>query len=425
MKTLIVITFCFCAYSAFTQSNYITGSITQKDGTIVSGQIDYREWVTTPRQIRFRASAESAAIVYGCNDLAAFTITARNEIYQSAIVEVNNEPVELNSLPEYYPTEKIDRRVALDRDTVFLLVLARGRLDLFMLHDSQSKTHYFIRKDGGGIEELIYRRVKILVPAQGGSGLPVPEVREINDYKNQLNLATMECPTLQGSIQKTSYGYGILDIVKQYNQCVGQSAYVKPKDKASHHFYAFAGGGTSFVTFKDYYHLKSRSLSTPLTYLIGAGFDFGLSRTNDRVSVSVEANYMRTRIEFSSESDQFNGTFKDLDYKIELKSIRFHSLLKYVIYKGKLQPYLKAGIGFSSYFDTAYTRTLSGGSSTPTVTQRELNKSEIFMTGILGLRFHQFFVEGRFDAGTDLNKVDNEDLKMNRLSIVAGYAFRF
>ncbi len=46
------------------------------------------------------------------------------------------------------------------------------------------------------------------------------------------------------------------------------------------------------------------------------------------------------------------------------------------------------------------------------------------MTGILGLRFRQFFIESRFDAGTDINKVEKEDLKMNRLSIVAGYAFR-
>jgi len=133
---------------------------------------------------------------------------------------------------------------------------------------------------------------------------------------------------------------------------------------------------------------------------------------------------MRTRIEFSSKSDQFDGTFKNLDYKIDLKSIRFNALAKYVVYNGKLKPYLKAGIGVSSYFDTAYTRTLSGGSSSPTVTKRDLNKSEIFMTGILGVRFHQFFVEGRFEGGTDINKVGKEDLKMNRLAIVAGYAFR-
>jgi len=296
MKSLFATAFCFCTYIAYAQSNYVDGAVTQKDGSIISGQIDYREWVTTPRQIRFRASAKSAAILYGCDDLKEFSITFKNEIYQSAIVDVNNEPDDLNSLPEYYPAEKISRRAAMDRDTVFLLVLARGRLNLFMLHDNQNKTHYFIQKDGDSIEELIYRRVKVLVPAQGGSGLPITEVREINDYKNQLNLATLECPELQKSIQKTFYSYSILEIVEQFNRCVGQSSYVRPKDKASHSFYALAGGGGAFVTFKDHYHLKSLSLTTPLTYFIGAGFDFGLSRTNNRMSISVEANYTRRKV---------------------------------------------------------------------------------------------------------------------------------
>lgn len=93
MKSLFVATFCFCTYAAFTQSNYVAATVTQKDGKTISGQIDYREWITTPRQIRFRASAESAVIIYDCNDLKEFSITSKNEIYQSAIVDVNNESV--------------------------------------------------------------------------------------------------------------------------------------------------------------------------------------------------------------------------------------------------------------------------------------------------------------------------------------------
>ena len=424
MQSLFAAVFCFCTYFAFAQSNYVAGSITQKDGTIVSGQIDYREWITTPRQIRFRASPESAAITYGCHDLAAFSITFKNEIYESAIVDVNNEPVEISRLREFYENDTISHQVALDRDTVFLLVLAKGRLNLFTLHDSQSKIHYFIQKDGGSVEELIYRRMKILVPAPGGSTQLIPRIGEINDYKNQLNLATLECPALQNRIQKTFYSYGILRVVEEYNQCIGQSAYVRPKDKAAHSFYAFAGGSSAFVSFNDYYHLKSLSLTTPLAYQIGAGFDFGLNRTNNRMSVSLEANYMNTRIDFSSTLNQLDGSSGNLDYKISLKSIRFNALAKYVVYNGKWQPYVKAGVGLSSYFDTAYTRTLSNGSTSPTVTKRKLDQSEIFLTGILGLRFHRFFVEGRFDAGTDINKVEKEDLKMNRLSIVAGCSFR-
>ena len=108
MKSLFVITFCVCTCTAFAQSNFVAGAITQKNGKIISGQIDYREWITTPRQIRFRASADGEANIYDCNDL-------------------------------------------------------------------------------------------------------------------KLNLATMECPSLQTNIQKTLYGYGILRIAEQYNQFVGQS----------------------------------------------------------------------------------------------------------------------------------------------------------------------------------------------------------
>lgn len=73
MKSLSVAIFCVCTCTAFAQSNFVAGAVTQKNGEISSGQIDYREWVTTPCQIRFRASADGEANIYDCNDLKEFS----------------------------------------------------------------------------------------------------------------------------------------------------------------------------------------------------------------------------------------------------------------------------------------------------------------------------------------------------------------
>lgn len=423
MKALLAAIFTLLASTLSAQSNFVAGAITKTNGETITGQIDYREWMTNPQQIKFRASADSEAETFSLNDLSEFKINHKNEIYQRAIVDVNNEPVELNNLVEFSFSEKINRHVPLDRDTVFLLVLAKGRLNLYMLNDERSKKHFFIQKDGGNIEELIYRRLKILEPAKGGRGLLIPKIKEINDYKNQLILAMQECPSLNNSIERVFYSYSILNIVKQYNQCVGQSSYIRPRDRAKHSFYTFAGGGRSFVTFKDYYNPSPLSMSTSFTPTAGLGFELGLLRTNNRLSIGLEASFIRTQLEFSGLADNLDGTFKNVDYKIDVPAVRFNALVKYVVYQREVQPYLKAGLGFSAFFNTKHTRTVSDSSHAPTVTESDLEKSEPYAIGCLGLKVRGFFIESRYELGSAISNVSREYLKMNRLSVVAGFSW--
>ncbi|MDX1943066.1 MAG: hypothetical protein SFU99_21055 [Saprospiraceae bacterium] len=438
MNRIITICCIFLSFVTFAQSNFVDASITKLNGETIAGKIDYREWLITPNEIKFQPAATPAIIeTYTPTDLSGFKIHYNNEEYKRAIVGINNEPTSGDGeLTRIESLEELQKPLKLDVDTVFLLILVKGRVNLYTLYDEQ-KQHYFIQKSNGRIEELIYRVVLVknfpqsgavsiagseaFLPGSSYSGLV------FEDYKRQLVEAMPDCPNIQTSINKVGYSYNLKSVVEEYNKCVGALIYVKPKDKAKSFIYAYAGAAKPFFTFQDANLDNAQYLSSSLTPSFGLGFDIGIIRSLNKISLGLEANYIAAKANASTRYEPFDGMVKISDYNFDVQGIRFNMLLKYVFFNKTLYPYIKAGIGGSSYFQADYVKTvrLEASPFTSTSTQKELIQSELHGVLGIGLTVNNFFLESRYELSNDINRFTNEDLKMKRLSLLAGYSLPF
>lgn len=158
--------------------------------------------------------------------------------------------IEEDEMTRFESAAEFDPRLKLDCDTVFLLVLVKGRINLFFLSDEQNKQHYFIQKGIGRIEELIYRKVLIKEPtptgAMNANGVVTAVISPyqmvvFEDFKKQLMKAMMDCTAVEQEINRLLYANSIVNVVKKYNACVGELTYTKPKDRAKHTFYVCTG----------------------------------------------------------------------------------------------------------------------------------------------------------------------------------------
>ncbi len=426
MKSRLVVSLLFLSWLLNGQANFVAGKIVTKNGETIQGEIDYREWIFNPRTIKFRKSATDTPESYKPLDLQSFFIDYKKEKYISADVFVNNESLDWDEVREYDSVDDVEDYIKLDPDTVFLLTLVEGTVDLYQLLDENNKLHYFIQRGNGPIEELLYRRVKAfkrdaIITENTGSTYLVR--MEIETYKRQLSFVMQDCPEVAKRTQKLKYSYEVFNLVKRFNNCIGRLEYVKPKDKAPSFLFAWAGvAQSSFV-------LQDRRLNPPISSLpasraelYGIGFEWKIARTRNKVSLIVEGNYLQGE---STESTNFmvaGQTNKMVEYHTAIEGFRFSGLFKYGFFDANLQPYLKAGISA-----TRYTRNdfwVIDRSDEVIRNDQTLNEGEVALIGGLGLQYKNFFMEGRYISGNDINKTTDYDLKMNRLALLFAYALK-
>ncbi len=442
MSRIFTLCFTLLALTLLGQKNFVEGFITTLNGEQVNGLIDYREWVKTPHEIRFqRHGTAGKTEILTPYDIAGFKINYKQEEYIRAVVGVNNEPISDKEILEFELRADEIPAVQLDIDTIFLLVLVKGQINLYFYEDDNDKQHYFIQKGNGKIEELIYRIVRsrspstaadLLVPPNSRvyganvAGGPASLIQSVTmlDYRKQLLDAMPGCPAILSDINRSLYSYTLLKLVNKYNTCVNHLTYVKPKDKANFDFYGYAGGNQPFIAVKDIYNNSDKQLNTTPGISVGAGFDIGIIRTNNRLSVGLEANYARSSAQHAQLFTPLDGLNQNIDYQIDLWGLRFNALLKYIIIKGKLNPYVKIGVGKSSYSTSNFqrTETLQSAPFTSTITERNLITSELHGIAGIGFKVNNFFLESRFESGNDINRFTGEDLEMTRLSVLVGYA---
>ena len=118
MKNLLALfTLTIICNTLFAQQNFQSGSVVTLSGETLTGEIDYKNWERSPETIRFRKDASAAAVNYGVNDIASFTVS--NEVYKRGVVEVigREEVTTKLRFEDEYPSKT---------DTVFLRTIVSG-----------------------------------------------------------------------------------------------------------------------------------------------------------------------------------------------------------------------------------------------------------------------------------------------------------
>lgn len=433
MKRFITLIFCYLVVGTiFSQPTFVAGSVTKANGESRKGFIDYREWQINPRSIVFK-DINGKINEYTCADLLDFKIDEKNEIYKKANISVNYET------PPYLKREsEIDPVIKLTRDTVFLLTLAKGSLNLFSLRDEKMEDHFFIQKPGGKIEELINRKIFILTDnnssggsANGGASFNYA-LYWLTEYKKQLLAAMPSYRNIATEVSNLPFKQSeILNLVIKYNDSNEENHYVKPRDKGSSAFYAFAGVAQSsfnfaylnpsefFLSNYDFENLAVRISPKSNSPTFGVGMEWGVVRTNKRLFAGVEALYQQNKATFS------NVTQGNLsNFTVNATGLRGNLNLKYILYRGtNIQCFARLGYHLTHYFTSDFYQT--GAINKASDPARPLLKKESYVFGGLGIKTGNVFIESRFEPGTDINRTSGQDLKINRISLVAGYSFTF
>src|SRR5688572_12361665 len=149
IKSVFVIFLTTCFIQLVAQGNYQPGFVVENNGDTVKGSIDYKRWDRSPTKITFKSVTQS--IVYSPLDIKSFTVT--NEVYISAIVDVDRSPFKITELDN-------SPNPSYEKDTVFLQSLIQGEKSLLHLKDESAKNHFYI-VDNGSFVPLVYKQYTI------------------------------------------------------------------------------------------------------------------------------------------------------------------------------------------------------------------------------------------------------------------------
>jgi hypothetical protein len=396
MKLLFTYAFCLLNLSLFAQRNFIAGSVSLPNGQSVKGVVDYREWKINPSFILFK-NLSGRMFKYTPKDILEFRVDENDEVYRKGFFR---------------------------SDTVFLLSLVSGDMNLYSFRDKDDELHYFIKKENQRMVELIRSsRTRLHGYSANMNQTHTYQLKEYSDeYKQQLRALMSDYPALDTEINNLILNYNsILDLVKKYNQKKGELSYVKPKDKNSYSILTFGGFAQSnHIIFERYFGTVNKTSLTSFSPTVGLGFEWNILRTNKKGFVGIETAYQRNRVSYTTESRGSTNSFM-----IDIEGLRYSIYLKYILYKGAgVQPYAKAGVNATTYFTRSLVSNIEVNSKRYT-NLNNLSKVEKSVFAALGVKARSFYFEARFEPGADINQQAGQDLYNHRLSLLAGFSWSF
>ncbi|MCC6288448.1 MAG: hypothetical protein IT249_11230 [Chitinophagaceae bacterium] len=343
----------FISMFSTAQSVRKKGYIVLNNNDTLHGWIDYRNWEKNPSSISFIKDSLSTDITrYSKYDIQAVEITGFDH-YIKAIVEKDIRPV---SIPDLLPADE-NRLIT---DTTLLRVLVEGsQFDLYEMNDN--KLHFFIRKTGEGIKELLYK----VSLSENNSSFSTQKIfiNQLNAYLPELHNAA----ALANKINNADYKEkDLARIVTEMNKLGGTVEYsiTDQVKKIQTSFFVGAGGGYSNLRFDG-----TNGIFNNMTYTgsfvpyITAGIEVSMSRNLQAIILRMEAAFSSASYTGARSIASSNSSVK---YTVTQTNIApTVSLLFNFIRKETFKVY--AGVGaawnISSYGKNTYTEITNNATS--------------------------------------------------------------
>jgi len=352
LSTLFFILFLFC--NVFGQKNFLPGYVLNKDKDTIKGFVDYRNWDKNPYKIIFKEASSGPEKSYGVNDIEGFEVYG-SDIYKRAVVLLDMSAVDMDRV---YQRAEIEDKT----DTIFLRFLTQGR-NLRVYEFVDHKYHFFMQKEDGPIEELIY---KLRIDEQSGN------LRTIRGYVQQIKMALVETGiTSEQSRAVDRMKYNASDFRKFFSGLDGSLSSAdttkSKKGKKSSQFFAGAGITQQQLGFSaENPALNSLKFDHSVSYIIAAGVDFFSGRNFRNLVLRGELSLNEVQAKGSGKSKTGStGTGQHNEYLFKQINITpTISFLYKFLGNTKARPYLGIGIGYniSTYpkHTLTYTNELTG-----------------------------------------------------------------
>ncbi|MES2448763.1 MAG: hypothetical protein V4546_16375 [Bacteroidota bacterium] len=265
------------------QKNLTNAILTDKNGQQKNVKIEVQKWTLNPETITFYDSNNSLNEIATIQNTSKLSIGAERA-FETAIINKSMNKVKYPNLPKYLDSTST-------KDTVFLDVIVEGkRLNLYSYTDTL-KTRFYIKKQSGLYEELIFRNFY--------SAAIDFKVETQNIFRDQLKRIMTSIGNnnvnLVSKINDAKYAAKDLEeIVVLIND--DQNSFVQPiKSKVNF----LAGIGVNFSTFN--YNgenvLGTSSSSNPISILPTVGMSISLDEKN-KSELNFEVSALKEKVKF-------------------------------------------------------------------------------------------------------------------------------
>ncbi len=414
---------------AYSQENFVSGSIIKLNGDTVKGYVDYRNWEKNPNKIKFKEGENSKIMEYNPLQIGAFVVS--DEIYKSAIVKVDQS----NSGNEISSTPVFEFRT----DTTFVLTLIQGSKNLYYYADKNNQSNFYIYNNSK-FELLEFKKFNRIHESEdlfdAYKGHLVQEMN--NRYIGQLKLYFQNCNIPESMYQNLSYTKeSIQKIYKYYySHMKNENVIIRKTDKAKLEFGVLGGLCTTKIKFTN--NLPSEYIV--FDYLAKVNFDAHLSlAAGAYLNVVFPWNNGKWSLynELLINSYAFHGFYSNFTnstyyqnktYNLEYYYINMNNMIRFKYPVGKVYLYVNTGISNGFAFKEVNhaiveTRLTSEPKMTEEKAIEDTRKYEQgFLLG-LGLLYKKYSVEFRYEGGNGILQLTHLSSSTYRYNVLLGYRF--
>ncbi len=393
----------------FSQENFVPGYLIRLNGDTLRGFVDYRNWSSNPDQIFFRQSPGAPKSAFTPLSILGFSVL--DEDYTGAIVETEISSANINNFGH-------ERELQIQTDTTFLQIMVKGAKSISYYRTSTGKEQFYVRQ-GPSWELLVYKKY---LQYQDGQTL----IGENKKFVGQLTIYLRDCPELQLKINQTGYQKNSLEnLFLAYYKCTGSAiSFHKKTEKTTLEIGVMAGLSVTSVNFtsSSFPQLVNAKYPNSENFTAGVAFDIILPRNHGKWSICNELAFSSFKTS-GQYADKYQTTYTTLGFSY----LEMNNMLRFKYPLGKVAIYLNSGIS-NGYAITVknYKKTVSLFGPQTVEEANAINgprKWELGFLAGLGVKFHRFSLEGRYELTNGI--ADQVVLKssVNRVYILLGFRF--
>lgn len=385
----------------FAQENFIFGQIISLDSIVTEGLIDYQNWRSNPKSIRFKETAASKVTEYRADEIKGFK--TETEEYIGKIVKIDKNSFDHSEL-------LYSKYAQLTNDTVFLQTLFTGDKSLYFLFKNNGRPYFFIDLDG----ELVLLEYHKYLKLKGKSYLA-----ESKRYIGQLNYYFRDAREFQALIPQLEYTRQDISglFAAYYNGRETDLVFKKDTERSRIEIKPLVGVSISNMDFSGPISQRISAIDNMSSVhpTLGIGIDLILSRSLGKWSINNDIFYTS----HSASGKNINETIYS---EISFGYIKIHSMARYKYFTKKGSFFANIGItngiliSETNYSNEESIFTSSEGFVFPETRNYELG----YLLG-LGMNYKRMSFEVRYERGNGVSPFISILSKAERCYFFVGY----
>jgi hypothetical protein len=369
------------------QSDYRRGAIITLNNDSIPGWVDYRGFQRNAKVCTFRKTEQGESREYTPTELKGYHILDGRS-YESKVVKLDST----------------------HQESLFLEVLVKGKASLYY-YKLNEQDHFLVEVNNEGVTELIESTVTVERDGVKYSGMK-------KAYRGLLKYLLADCNRINPLIELAELQeQSLVHLIQQYNLCIASGGdmskpYVPP--------ISFKGGGkVGLITARAWFPggpnsaLEQGHYNAPASLTFGLTLNTLLPRFSEKISLQTEILYVKNQYDNYKEFKDFYRTTRS-NIHMESTYVKMPLLLQYTYPKGKIRPFLQAGMYLTFALKTSSTRRNEiefNYNHAVDTEEKEAFKMKKFQSGYFGgagfrymLKNQRFlFIEGRLERGNGLD----------------------